>query len=141
MAGWPGVAHGGVIATIFHEMGSAAMRLYHISTSKGEAGESDFRDPDNLTLTYRMPTNTGGFYVVRAKVVAGEEREESPMPETLMGPGKDLVERRVRDDGKGRVNCTLEGMDGRVLVKTTPVWESLPAIEAKVAAKAKKGWW
>jgi hypothetical protein len=73
--------------------------------------------------------------------VAGEEQDESPMPETFMGPGKDLVEKGTRDDGRRRVNCTLEGMDGKVLVKARPVWESLPVTEAKAAAKTKKSWW
>lgn len=145
MAGWPGIAHGGVLATIFHEIGSAAMRLDRITAGKKEAGEKsfrDFRDPDSLTLTYLRPTNTDSFHIVRAKVVAEEEHEEeSPRPEMALEPGKDLVQRRTRDEGRARVNYTLEGLDGRVHVKATPAWESLPATEEKAMAKAKKSWW
>ena len=139
LAGWPGIAHGGVLATIFHEIGSAAMHLDRITASKKEAGEKSFRDPDSLTLTYLRPTNTDSFHIVRAKVVA--EEEESAKPEMALEPGKDLVERRTRDDGRVRVNYTLEGLDGRVHVKATPAWESLPATEEKAMAKAKKSWW
>jgi len=141
MTGWPGVTHGGVLATIFNEAASAAMRLNQTSTSKREAGKSDVKDPESLSLTYLRPTNAGGFYIVRAKVVAGEEQEERPKPETGLGAEKDLVERRTRADGKVRVNCTLEGLDGKIHVKATPVWESLQAMEAKAMAKAKKSWW
>lgn len=141
MAGWPGVSHGGVLATIFHEMASAAMHLDRTTVSKKEVGENRFRYPDSLTLTYLKPTNTGSFYIVRANAVAGEEQEKSQKPEMIVGPKKDLVERRKSDDERVRVNCTLEGLDGRVHVKATPIWDSLPATEAKAMAKAKKRWW
>jgi hypothetical protein len=141
MAGWPGIAHGGVLATIFHEMGSAAMRLDRITTSKKEVDENGFGDPESLTLKYLKPTNTGNFYIVRSNVVAGEEQEENPTPEMVLGLGKDSVERRTRNHEWVRVNCTLEGLDGKVHVKATPVWKSLPAAETKAMTKARKSWW
>lgn len=56
LAGWPGVTHGGVIATVLDEsLGRCAMMRF-----PGRTGVTA-----NLELNYLRPSYTNGFYVVR----------------------------------------------------------------------------
>ncbi|CZT50902.1 related to thioesterase family protein [Rhynchosporium secalis] len=57
LAGWPGVTHGGVLATVMDEsLGRCAIRQL-----EGNSGVTA-----NLELNYLKPAVTNGFYVVRA---------------------------------------------------------------------------
>ncbi|CZR51626.1 related to thioesterase family protein [Phialocephala subalpina] len=57
IAGWPGVTHGGVIATIFDEsLGRCAIRQFPAKTGVTA----------NLELNYLKPVVTNSFYVIRA---------------------------------------------------------------------------
>lgn len=57
IAGWPGVTHGGVIATIFDEsMGRCAIRQFPANTGVTA----------NLELNYLKPVITNSFYIIRA---------------------------------------------------------------------------
>jgi acyl-coenzyme A thioesterase PaaI-like protein len=88
LAGWPGVTHGGLIATILDEsLGRCA-----ISTFPEKTGVTA-----NLELNYRAPTVTNDFYVIRAMPVASgstdRKRWVSGRLETVNG--------RVCVDAKG----------------------------------------
>lgn len=65
MSGWPGVTHGGGIATVLADKSVLAARL-----AKGIAPAQDSSlagsDPTRLDLTYKKPTYANAFYVVRA---------------------------------------------------------------------------
>jgi acyl-coenzyme A thioesterase PaaI-like protein len=57
LAGWPGVAHGGVLASVLDEsMGRAAVARFPVRT--GVTAKLEFN--------YKAPTVTNAFYVVRA---------------------------------------------------------------------------
>jgi len=57
IAGWPGVTHGGVIATVMDEsLGRCAIRQF-----PGRSGVTA-----NLELNYLKPVVTNSFYVIRA---------------------------------------------------------------------------
>lgn len=66
MAGWPGVVHGGALATVLDEsLGRVALR-----SLPGKFGVTA-----NLSLNYRSQTLTDDFYVIRVEVMAGEMTE------------------------------------------------------------------
>ncbi|KAH8811470.1 HotDog domain-containing protein [Xylogone sp. PMI_703] len=58
MSGWPGVVHGGLVATLLDEgLGRCAIAMFPSKTGVTA----------NLELNYERPTLTNGFYVIRAK--------------------------------------------------------------------------
>ncbi|KAI9804936.1 MAG: hypothetical protein M1833_006239 [Piccolia ochrophora] len=90
LSGWPGVTHGGAIATVMDEaLGRVAARVLPAQTGVTA----------NLSLTYRSPTPTGSFYVLRAEPV----REEC-------------------GERKARVRATLETVDGKVCVEAAALF-------------------
>ena len=90
-SGWPGVVHGGALATVLDEsLGRAA--ILHFPSRTGVTAR--------LELTYRAPTRAEAFYVVRARPVEdGEEKD-----------GK-------KNDRKLWVEGAVEDLDGKVNVQ------------------------
>ncbi|KAI5195257.1 hypothetical protein E4T39_08314 [Aureobasidium subglaciale] len=126
MSGWPGVTHGGGIATVLADKMALAARL-----AKGIAPAQDSSvgpsEPTRLDLTYKKPTYANAFYVVRAVPKYGAFESSSP------------------DDME--VEAQLETLDGKVcvLVKgTVPVSEGTGAIKSSMQsltpAKSWLGW-
>lgn len=70
----------------------------------------------NLNITYKRPTVSNGFYVIRAQ----------PLPEGVANdrPGKST-------DSKGYVAATLETLDGKVCVEATALYVSPKGFEVK----------
>ncbi|KAI0118415.1 hypothetical protein GGR51DRAFT_499476 [Nemania sp. FL0031] len=96
LAGWPGVVHGGAIATLLDEsLGRCAILRFPSRTGVTA----------NLELQYRAPTKTDTFYVIRAAPVASEDDHVV---------GKDGVR---KGDRKLWVNGTLATEDGKVSVE------------------------
>lgn len=134
LAGWPGVAHGGVLATLLQEAASVA---HGLATQKD--GDTD-GEPKNLGMTYLKPTLASAFYVIRAKVV--EDEMGTPKPETVLGKEKDLAKKAAVEHRKGmKVNCILEMLDGVACVKATSIWPEEDKITKKMAVVVKKGFW
>ncbi|KAI1079583.1 hypothetical protein F5B20DRAFT_581038 [Whalleya microplaca] len=95
-AGWPGVVHGGALATVLDEsLGRCAILRFPARTGVTA----------RLELAYRAPALTNEFYVVRARPVVSEEDEVV---------GRDGVRRSER---KLWVQGTLENDGGRVCVE------------------------
>lgn len=99
-AGWPGVVHGGCLATILDE----------------SCGRAAFRAPDwagrvgvtaRLTLEYKRPTLTNNFYVVRARA-----RPEEALPESERGKRhyKCWIDATMEDARSGAVTVTAEAL-------------------------------
>ncbi|RYO90145.1 hypothetical protein DL766_002457 [Monosporascus sp. MC13-8B] len=87
-AGWPGVVHGGCLATVLDEsLGRCAVRRFPSRTGVTAS----------LELTYKAPTRTEAFYVVRAQPASGEA-----------APGK--------SDRKAWVEGSVETLDGQTCV-------------------------
>jgi hypothetical protein len=96
--GWPGVVHGGCLATILDEScGRAAFREWG-----GRAGVTA-----SLGLEYKNVTLTNGFYVVRVRV-----RPEEELPETERGKRhyKCFVDATVEDAVTGAVTVVAEAL-------------------------------
>jgi len=58
LSGWPGVAHGGLLATILSEKSRLAASLLH--SNQGQESIQQF------TIEYRKPTQSGDFYLIRS---------------------------------------------------------------------------
>ncbi|KAI5242961.1 hypothetical protein E4T43_04419 [Aureobasidium subglaciale] len=126
MSGWPGVTHGGGIATVLADKMALAARL-----AKGVAPAQDSSvspsEPTRLDLTYKKPTYANAFYVVRAVPRHGAFESSSP---------NDM-----------EVEAQLETLDGKVcvLVKgAVPVSEdestTKSSIRSLTPAKSWLGW-
>lgn len=95
LSGWPGVVHGGCIATVLDEcLGRAALAGF----TKGNGVTA------NLDLDYKKPVVAGEWYVIRSKAVANFEPEK-----------------RGR---KCLVEGSLEDMQGKVFVKARGLFVS-----------------
>ncbi|RYP35137.1 hypothetical protein DL767_003914 [Monosporascus sp. MG133] len=87
-SGWPGFVHGGCLATVLDEsLGRCAILRFPSRTGVTAS----------LELTYKAPTRTEAFYVVRARPASGEE---------VAG----------ESDRKGWVEGSVETLDGRTCV-------------------------
>ncbi|KAI1187341.1 hypothetical protein F5B17DRAFT_400306 [Nemania serpens] len=101
LAGWPGVVHGGALATLLDEsMGRCALLKFPSRTGVTA----------NLELQYRAPTLTNAFYVIRSTPLASEDDDHV---------GKDGVR---KSDRKLWVRATLETEKGKVAVEATALF-------------------
>ncbi|KAI1755903.1 hypothetical protein F4782DRAFT_487591 [Xylaria castorea] len=95
VAGWPGVVHGGALATVLDEsLGRCAILRFPSRTGVTA----------NLDLQYRAPTLTNNFYVIRTRPVPSEDDNVV---------GTDGIR---KGDRKLWVRGTLETVKGRVAV-------------------------
>ncbi|KAG9595265.1 hypothetical protein KCV01_g9988, partial [Aureobasidium melanogenum] len=126
MSGWPGVAHGGGIATVLADKMALAARL-----AKGIAPAQDSShgpsEPTRLDLTYKKPTYANAFYVVRAVPRYGAFETASP---------NDM-----------EVDAQLETLDGTICVQVkgaVPVSEGESVVKSSIKsftpAKSWLGW-
>lgn len=89
LSGWPGVAHGGAIATVFEEVMARMVRgpegtvgmhclsngyesssttcMYCEHSQKLMRNSEPVHRPDDLSITYAKPTYSLDFYILRAK--------------------------------------------------------------------------
>ncbi|RYP66213.1 hypothetical protein DL770_008846 [Monosporascus sp. CRB-9-2] len=87
-AGWPGVVHGGCLATVLDEsLGRCAILRFPSRTGVTAT----------LELTYKAPPRTEAFYVVRARPASGEAAPE-------------------KSDRKAWVEGSVETLDGQTCV-------------------------
>ncbi|KAK3996513.1 putative mitochondrial membrane protein FMP10 [Cladorrhinum sp. PSN332] len=96
--GWPGVVHGGLLATILDEScGRAAFKQWG-----GLTGVTA-----NLTLEYKKATRAMEFYVIRVK-----PRAEEDLPESERGKRhyKCYVDATVEEPASGRVTVKAESL-------------------------------
>ncbi|KAF2404754.1 hypothetical protein EJ06DRAFT_469890 [Trichodelitschia bisporula] len=106
MSGWPGLAHGGGVATVLVEgMGRGVQWVQ--GRKEGREAETFLGDtppePKHLGLTYVKPKNARDFYALRFKVLPPGEGGEN-------GKGSYVVE------------GAAERLDGTVCVKARGVW-------------------
>ncbi|KAF1929314.1 uncharacterized protein M421DRAFT_419837 [Didymella exigua CBS 183.55] len=81
LAGWPGVAHGGAIATIFDEVMARMVR--------GPNGNiEEVHRPSSLKVTYAKPTYSLDFYVLRATFARPTPPQTEHVPEPEAEPTK-----------------------------------------------------
>lgn len=110
LSGWPGVAHGGAIATVFEEVMARMMRgpegslgmyicpvqlkLFNLQTgclgsrSKLTWTTEPTHRPDSLAITYAKPTYSLDFYILRASFTKPDLPQTEPPPEPEAEPIK-----------------------------------------------------
>lgn len=119
LAGWPGVAHGGAIATVFEETMARMVR--------GPSGTVEpIHRPTSLSITYAKPTYSLDFYVLRASFSQPDLPQTEPLPEPeseptkswlgWLSPKKDLT-KQIDSKGFTEIVGTLESMKGELCVK------------------------
>lgn len=98
ITGWPGVVHGGALATLLDEsMARAAFRQWG-----GRSGVTA-----NLQVEYKAMTLASGFYVVRLRARGEGELEERERGKRHY---KSFVEASVEDAVTGRVTVVARGL-------------------------------
>ncbi|OAL49922.1 hypothetical protein IQ07DRAFT_587607 [Pyrenochaeta sp. DS3sAY3a] len=120
LSGWPGVAHGGAIATIFEEVMARMVR--------GPEGEIDrIHRPTSLSVTYAKPTYSLDFYIVRAAFSKPDLPQLAPPPEpesaptrswlSWLSPKKDLTKQESATKNMAEIIGTLESVKGDLCVR------------------------
>lgn len=121
LAGWPGVAHGGAIATVLEEVMARMVR--------GPEGRVEaIHRPDTLSVTYAKPTYSLDFYILRASFSKPDLPQTEPAPEpeseptkswlSWLSPKKDLTKKDNAGSRKAsEIVATLENVKGGLCVK------------------------
>ncbi|KAJ4369146.1 hypothetical protein N0V83_006230 [Neocucurbitaria cava] len=122
LSGWPGVAHGGAIATVFEEVMARMVR-------GPEGAVEAIHRPTSLSLTYAKPTYSLDFYILRASFSQPDLPQTEPPPEpeaeptkswlSWLSPKKDMTKREETGQ-KNKVSeivGTLESVKGDLCVK------------------------
>lgn len=123
--GWPGVVHGGVLATILDEScGRAAFRQWG-----GLSGVTA-----NLAVEYKKASMSNGFYVLRVKPCPEED-----LPEAERGKRhyKSYLDATIEDavTGELTVKCSALFVGGQGKEKKSSWWGAKPAPKLEVAGK------
>ncbi|KAF2830024.1 hypothetical protein CC86DRAFT_286080 [Ophiobolus disseminans] len=119
LAGWPGVGHGGAIATIFEEAMARMVR--------GPVGAIEpIHRPTSTTITYAKPTYALDFYILRASFSQPHLPQTEPPPESeaeptkswlgRLSPQKDLT-KQVESTQSAEITGTLESIKGDLCVR------------------------
>lgn len=108
--GWPGVVHGGAIATLLDEH-SARAALKDLA-----AGGGGGLLTANLDIAYKRPTLASNFYVLRARAV----------PEEGLAP-----EERGKRGRKVWVDATVETVDGKTCVECRSLFVSPKSVNLR----------
>lgn len=127
MSGWPGVTHGGGIATVLADKMALAARLAK-GVVPAQDASVDSSEPTRLDLTYKKPTYANAFYVVRAVPRYGAF-ETSGSPNDI------------------EVDAQLETLDGTICVQVkgaVPVSDTKSSVKSTIQsltpAKSWLGW-
>ncbi|KAJ4335818.1 hypothetical protein N0V95_008781 [Ascochyta clinopodiicola] len=129
LSGWPSVAHGGAIATIFEEAMARMVR--------GPDGNiEEVHRPSSLKVTYAKPTYSLDFYVLRASFAQPTlpQTEPVPVPEaeptkswlSWLSPQKDMT-KKSEPGQLIEIVGTLESVKGELCVRAKGTFAA-PAI-------------
>ncbi|CAI6264065.1 unnamed protein product [Periconia digitata] len=131
MSGWPGVAHGGLVATIVQDCMSRMVAGPDASLDTAPL-------PISLGVTYAKPTLSASFYVVRASFTKPKSPQTEPPPDSEPAPAKswlpwwkDLTKKEQNDGAQKTVEIlgTLENLRGGLLVRAKGTF---PAASTKI---------
>mgnify|MGYP004500828431 CR=1 FL=1 len=137
LSGWPGVAHGGAIATVFEEAMARMVRgpngsigrwigcMHLLCTVLIRMIEQVHR-PTSLKVTYAKPTYSLDFYVLRASFAKPDLPQTEPVPEpeaeptktwlSWLSPQKDMT-KRSEPGQLIEIIGTLESVKGDLCVR------------------------
>lgn len=135
LSGWPGLAHGGAIATVLDEGFSRIV-------AGPETSLDSIPSSTSLSLTYARPTQANRFYVLRASFSSpSTENSSSPPPpppepksaKSWRSPWKDLTKKPAAPSNEPAVEAsgTIEDLEGKVCVRAKA---SFPASAVRITA-------
>ncbi|KAF2689487.1 hypothetical protein K458DRAFT_128400 [Lentithecium fluviatile CBS 122367] len=119
LCGWPGLAHGGAIATIFGDCMSRMVAGPGVSIDS-------IPEPTSMSVTYAKPTNSTNFYILRAHFSKPHIPPVAPPPDPDPAPAKswlpswkDLTKKEQPTENKKAVEIigTLEDTNGNLCVR------------------------
>lgn len=139
LTGWPGIAHGGAIATIFEEAmyrmiagPKASLGAYNVKchSQQSELTEAEsVPPPTSMSVTYARPTTSSNIYVLRSSFSTPNLPQEEPAPEpapakSWLPSGKDFTKQHTSTAPQPpvEISATLESLDGEVKVRAKGVW-------------------
>ncbi|KAF2639362.1 hypothetical protein P280DRAFT_403203 [Massarina eburnea CBS 473.64] len=122
LSGWPGLAHGGAIATIFQDCMSRMVAGPDVPIDPDTIDE-----PTSLSMTYARKTRNHSFYIIRAAFTEPKTPQmESPPPKesasakwSWLPSWKDLTKKTQPTEAKETVEITgtMENIYGDLLVR------------------------
>ncbi|KAF1978252.1 hypothetical protein BU23DRAFT_451246 [Bimuria novae-zelandiae CBS 107.79] len=119
LSGWPTIAHGGAIATIFEDC------MARMVTGP-DASIDSVAQPTSMSITYAKPTYSTNFYILRANYSKPNLPQTAPPQDPYPAPAKswlpfwkDLTKKEQPVDAKKSVEIigTLESIDGELTVR------------------------
>ena len=137
LSGWPGVSHGGAIATIFEEAMARMVRgpngnigtqsdCRHLQCLMLTRTTEQVHRPTSLKVTYAKPTYSLDFYVLRASFAKPDLPQTEPVPEpeaeptktwlSWLSPQKDMT-KRSEPGQLIEIIGTLESVKGDLCVR------------------------
>ncbi|KAF1836026.1 hypothetical protein BDW02DRAFT_596824 [Decorospora gaudefroyi] len=117
--GWPGIAHGGAVATIFEEILARMV--------KGPEGIVEpVHRPNSLSITYKKPTPSFDFCILRASFsnpdlaqTAPPSEPEAAPPKSWLSPQNVLTKKTEPATQKQEIVATLETVKGDLCAVAT----------------------
>ncbi|KAJ4297608.1 hypothetical protein N0V90_005501 [Kalmusia sp. IMI 367209] len=119
LSGWPMLAHGGAIATVFEDCMSKMV-------AGPDATIDSIEQPTSMSITYAKPTYSTNFYILRANYSRPNFSQVAPPHDPDPAPAKswlpswkDFTKKEQPTNSKKAVEIigTLESVDGELLVR------------------------
>lgn len=139
LSGWPGMAHGGAIATLCEDCMSrmvagpnasigAPLHLFYFVRCQFLTDVADsIEPPTSVSVTYAKPTMAANFYVLRASFTKPWLPQTAPPPDPDPAPAKSWLPSRKDFTKKAppaeprktvEIIATLEDLNGMLCVRT-----------------------
>lgn len=140
LSGWPGVAHGGAIATMFQDsmsrmiagphspigMSFPAVFFYHRNLTVWCTDVVP--SPSSISVDYLRPTFSSNEFILRASFSNPDKPQQEPptelMPKSWLPSSKDFTKKKTHGVLASTVEITgtLEDLNGNVKVRAKGVW-------------------
>ncbi|KAH7116857.1 hypothetical protein B0J11DRAFT_102663 [Dendryphion nanum] len=121
LSGWPGVAHGGAIATMFQDAMSRMIAGPNVPIDT-------IPSPSSISVDYLRPTMSSNTFILRASFTKPDQSQNEPppepMPKSWLPSWKDFTKKKTSSllESTIEINGTLEDLDGKVKVRAKGAW-------------------
>ncbi|KAF2745866.1 hypothetical protein M011DRAFT_478647 [Sporormia fimetaria CBS 119925] len=123
LTGWPGIAHGGALATLFEETMSRMIAGPNVPIDS-------IPIPTSMSVTYARPTQSFNMYILRASFTTPDLPQDEPPTEPLPGKlwlpsWKDFTKSWTPTEPPAaplEISGSLESLDGQVKARAKGTW-------------------
>lgn len=121
LSGWPGIAHGGAIVTMFQDSMARMIAGPYLPIDVVPS-------PTSISVDYLRPTLSSNTFILRASVANPDHPQREPPPETMpkswLPSWKDFTKKKTHSllASTVEITGTLEDLDGKVKVRAKGVW-------------------